>query len=139
MSLRVWLPLNGTLDNQGLEDVVVTNNGATVDNSGKIGKCYSFDGSDDYIQLTNFNMSNMSEFSISCWIKPTSSNLNSYLFLVRGNGSHQIKLSGRFYFRDNHHESQTVVSFGEPFLENIWTHISCVYKKGIIYLYQNGI
>ena len=85
-------------------------------------------------------MSNMSEFSISCWIKPTSSNLNSYLFLVRGSNQHQIRLSGDgFCFRDNHHSSQTVVSFGEPFLENTWTHISCVYKKGIIYLYQNGI
>ena len=85
-------------------------------------------------------MSNMSEFSISCWTKPTSSNLNNSLFLVRRDGSHQIRLSSDgFCFRDNHHSSQTVVSFGEPFLENIWTHISCVYKKGIIYLYQNGI
>lgn len=85
-------------------------------------------------------MSNMSEFSISCWAKPTSSNLNNSLFLVRRDGSHQIRLSSDgFCFRDNHHSSQTVVSFGEPFLENIWTHISCVYKKGIIYLYQNGI
>ena len=41
------MPLNGTLDNIGISDVTVTNNGATVDNNGKIGKCYSFDGTDD--------------------------------------------------------------------------------------------
>ena len=44
MALQVWLPLNGTLDNQGFdEDIAVTNNGATVDN-GIYGKCYSFNG-----------------------------------------------------------------------------------------------
>ena len=39
MSLQVWLPLDGNLANQGLASVSVTNNGATIDASGKIGKC----------------------------------------------------------------------------------------------------
>ena len=51
MSLKIWLPLNGTLDNQGLDDVVVTNNGATIDNNGKIGKCYNFNGNDSGINI----------------------------------------------------------------------------------------
>ena len=42
MSLQIWLPLNGDLHNQGLSNLTVTNNGATVNNSGKIGKCYYF-------------------------------------------------------------------------------------------------
>lgn len=42
MALRVWLPLDGNLNNYGISGATVTNNGATVDNSGKIGKCYSF-------------------------------------------------------------------------------------------------
>ena len=45
MSLQVWLPLNGDLRNNGLADISVTNNGATINNAGKIGKCYSFNGS----------------------------------------------------------------------------------------------
>ena len=40
MSLQVWLPLNGSLENQGLSNVTATNHGATVNNNGKIGKCY---------------------------------------------------------------------------------------------------
>ena len=44
MSLKIWLPLNGNIENQGLADVTITNNGATIDNNGKIGKCYSFNG-----------------------------------------------------------------------------------------------
>ena len=45
MGLILWLPLNGTIENQGLDgDAIITNNGATVNNEGKIGKCYAFDG-----------------------------------------------------------------------------------------------
>jgi len=42
MALQVWLPLNGNIKNQGLSNITVTNNGATVNDNGKIGKCYSF-------------------------------------------------------------------------------------------------
>jgi hypothetical protein len=38
------LPLNGNLNNQGLSNYQFINNGATIDTSGKIGSCYSFDG-----------------------------------------------------------------------------------------------
>ena len=53
MGLQVWVPMHdGTLINQGLaSDIVFTvNTGATVNNNGKIGKCYSFDGADDWVQ-----------------------------------------------------------------------------------------
>ena len=36
MSLKVWLPLNGNLNNQGLSNIKIINNGATIDTSGKI-------------------------------------------------------------------------------------------------------
>ena len=43
MALQIWLPLNGDLHNQGLNNnITATNNGATVNNNGKIGKCYQF-------------------------------------------------------------------------------------------------
>ena len=51
MALRVWLPLNGTLENKGVSNVTVTNNGATVDSAGKIGSCYYFNGS-AWIKIT---------------------------------------------------------------------------------------
>lgn len=38
MSLQVWLPLNGDLENRGLSNSSITNN-LTIDNSGKLGKC----------------------------------------------------------------------------------------------------
>ena len=73
MSLRVWLPLNGTLENKGLDNVTVTNSGATVDNNGKIGKCYSFDGS-SYIKITMpTDFITIKNKTVAAWVKSSSS------------------------------------------------------------------
>lgn len=68
MSLQVWLPLNGDLHNQGLSNITVTNNGATVNTSGKIGSCYEF-GSNTYLQLGPIFQNGNQNFSISYWLK----------------------------------------------------------------------
>ena len=76
MALRVWLPLNGNTNNYGISDVTVTNNGATVDNNGKIGKCYSF-GSSKRITASKPNNLSTSSASLSCWVNLSSWGLNS--------------------------------------------------------------
>ena len=87
MSLKVWLPLNGNLNNQGLADVTVTNNGATVNSAGKIGSCYAFNGSSsNYMSYSNFNASGLSEISVCCWVKPSNTNLSN-LFGINYSGS----------------------------------------------------
>lgn len=65
MSLRVWLPLTKDLRNQGLDNVTVTNNGATFDSAGKLGGCYSFDGTDDRIAIVGLSLPNI--WSYGCW------------------------------------------------------------------------
>ena len=72
MSLQVWLPLNGTLENKGLDTVTVTNNGATIDSNGKIGQCYYFNGS-SYIKISlPSSLTSIKNTTISAWIKSTS-------------------------------------------------------------------
>ena len=77
MALLVWLPLNGNLNNKGLSDIEVTNNGATVNNNGKIGKCYEFNiassqSGTKYMGLSK-NVSSLfqsgSSFSLACFVK----------------------------------------------------------------------
>jgi hypothetical protein len=51
LALRVWLPLTGTLENKGVSNVTITNNGATINANGKIGSCYAFNGNNYYISL----------------------------------------------------------------------------------------
>jgi hypothetical protein len=56
--------LNGDLENKGISDTIVINNGATVDNNGKIGQCYNFNNNN--IVLKNINLSNISSLSVTC-------------------------------------------------------------------------
>ena len=65
MALRVWLPLNGTLENKGISEYTFSNNGATVDNNGKIGKCYK------HLNCSITNLQNMQIYpmTIAFWMK----------------------------------------------------------------------
>ena len=63
MSLKVWLPLIDNLNNQGTDTVNIQNNGATVNSSGKLGSCYSFNGSSNYL-FSEYNFYNLN-YSVS--------------------------------------------------------------------------
>ena len=72
MSLRVWLPLMGDLKNNGLDVTDVSGTNLTIDNNGKIGPCYAFDGTSRYITIENAPLNNdTEEFSFACWFKAT--------------------------------------------------------------------
>ena len=138
MSLRVWLPLNGTLDNQGLDDIVVTNNGATIDNSGKIGKCYSFDGSDDYISFP-YSFPTI-DWSYSIWFYTTSTNTQTLGCCRNGVGfgfsifliSNKIRIDG-IVGNDN---QQWTTTYTYP--TNTWINLIVTSKNGLIKYYING-
>lgn len=67
MSLRVWLPLNKDLRQQGLSNITVTNDGATFDSVGKLGGCYNLTNG----PITLSNLPNPSEISVAFWFKRT--------------------------------------------------------------------
>ena len=52
MSLIHWWPLNGNTNDLGLNPISLSNKNASIDNSGKIGKCYSFNGSSARLSST---------------------------------------------------------------------------------------
>ena len=83
MSLQIWLPLNGDLTQQGLSNVTITNNGATVDNNGKIGKCYTLNGSSNYIHISN--LPNPKNISVAFWMKRNATtNSRQFMFTAWG-------------------------------------------------------
>ena len=68
MALRVWLPLNGTLENKGISDPTIGLVGTpTVNNSGKIGKCYTFSGSNGISIAQQILPSQTPAWSFACW------------------------------------------------------------------------
>ena len=103
MSLRVWLPLLGNTDNQGMSEKIFTVSNSTyitVNNAGKLGKCYNFNSSainnGIYSPDSGFmnKYINNHSFSLCAWINIASTITNtpimclSYgLRLIAGNTS----------------------------------------------------
>jgi len=63
MALRVWLPLNGTLENKGLSTIIPSGTPTFLDN-GKIGKCISLNP-----RISFTNLPKMEKFTILFWLK----------------------------------------------------------------------
>ena len=152
MSLQVWLPLTGDLHNQGLANVAVTNNGATIDNNGKIGKCYSFDGSDDFIKIESTKLTEIfaggsQQFSVCMWIYNNETAANRAILFGNytvspstSSAFFNIELMGssnqiRYDWKANpdwNAGSNTVIPTGT------WTHLCCSYDGTQEYVYLNG-
>ena len=148
MSLRVWLPLNGTLDNQGLDDVAVTNNRATVDNSGKIGKCYNFNGS-PYLTVSLPNLSSYSTTacSMAVWIKVLNPSSGNKQILNIGTAAGWANIRFGLLYRTNSSKIVTSISNGTNYVayscnasivSETWVHVATVYQNKHLKLYING-
>ena len=144
MSLQLWLPLTGTLNNNGLADATITNSGATVDAMGKIGSCYSFSGT--YLSTNNPLSSPCSQFSVAGWVK-----LNTGF--VVNNGFHIISFQESYNricvskdgaaVRVLLNNSGTNIAVSSNALNSFvvageWNHYAVVYNAGKIWIYING-
>ena len=146
MSLQVWLPLNGNLNNQGLSDVTVINNGATVDSNGKIGSCYSFDGNDDFISLTSSSLYSIIKggslpFSIAMWVYRADTT-RAILFgdyTLSGSIDFNLEFTTsnkvRFYWRAD----PDLVFDNAVVATSKWSHIAVTYDGSAIKCYINGV
>lgn len=142
MGLRVWLPLNGDLRNNGLDDVTVTNNGAIVDDNGKIGKCYNFNGSNSGINISGEIIPVLAhgDFSVAFWIYSNDLNDRSiYLSTIPSSGyglgiEKTVSEGLRIYWQGS---PDYYPSFMIPDQE--WCHIIVVIKNSNCYCYKNGI
>ena len=88
MSLQVWLPLNGDLHNQGLSNITMASNNVTIDDNGKIGKCYGFTSSSTSKAYSNETINfNSNIISISCWANINSSSNSGYICGISASSS----------------------------------------------------
>lgn len=136
MSLLVWLPLNGALNNQGLSDVNVINNGCFVNTLGKIGKCYLF--SNSYLRIDK-KLINTAEYSISFWMYPTDVSSNHCIFSTRNvnSGAVSVYLLPAGIRFDTSTSSNWQTGFKPS--ANTWYHITLVQDATKKYLYVNGV
>lgn len=136
MSLQVWLPLNGDLKNQGLSDITVTNSGATVNNNGKIGKCYYFGGNNQitFPSQSWMSMKPANHFSIFCWVKGTTT---GWLF---AEGGWELLLRPTFAKIGLSGNGQYPAEYSYSFDTNTWYHLGFTWSGSIgkLKLYLNG-
>lgn len=146
MSLQVWLPLNGNLNNQGLSDVTVTNNGATVDSNGKIGSCYSFN-TGKHLTVTR-PIAIAKEISYSCWVRLSSWNEKFDCIISMETGT-EWKNNRATLCRDGssthltwniaNGSSNSRISSSTSLSLNTWYHIACTYNGAKLRIYVNGV
>lgn len=145
MSLQVWLPLNGDLHNQGLCNVTVTNHGATINNNGKIGKCYQFDNNTSYIALQNNQLftilnGNTQPMSICFWVYQADSSRAIIFgdYSITGGNNFNIELTTghlvRWYW-GTPDVSISTMNIGI----NTWAHVAFTYNGTTLKGYLNGI
>ncbi len=150
MSLQVWLPLNGDLHNQGLNNVQPTATGTIISTSGKIGSCYQFGTSASDITIPKEAMTSFTtEASVCFWIKILSWNSSYATFFQAGTASTawaayifsllRNNANSNCCFTISNGSSASNAAYLTPTLElNVWYHISLIYKTGHCLIYING-
>ena len=137
--LKVWLPLNGNLNNLGQATTTIVNSGSTSGSG-----YYAFDGSDDFISLADVGQYFTGQdkpFSICFWFRTLSSSKRGIFF---GNFSlpncglgFNVEVTSanqlRFYWGGSPDYYVTSVTTG------LWTHVVFMYTGTRVLIYQNGV
>ena len=144
MSLMLRLPLNGTLENKGVNLSEIINNGATINSDGINGLCYQFNGSNNYISISNLESvftGGSNPFSISFWFYHSGNNRRGVLF-----GNYGLISSSRFNIEikaDNTlrlwwdgSPDWTISAFIIP--TQTWVHCTIVYTGTQVIVYKNN-
>lgn len=141
MALQIWLPLDGDLRNQGFYPVeTITNSGMTVDNSGKIGKCYSNANS----KKLSFTIPNFStgSWSLVAWFYPIASSSSGHQYIVGMNTSTANDFTGVLCFYADKIGIRTggTTYSGDAADLNQWHHgvATYDYNTKTLKLYHNG-
>lgn len=144
MGLKVWLPLNGSLENQGLSTLSITNSGAAIDTAGKVGSCYSFNGSSAYMR-TAFPAANYvtKPFSVAFWVYFNNVTGNACICSSRtgvGYGFSIFRISNYLRFDNGTNSAGSQCEFTNyTFTASKWYHVVCIQKAASRELYVDGV
>jgi len=109
---------------------------------GKIGKAATFDGVNDYIQVTNSITLNTSKYSLSCWVN--FSNVKQQVFIDKRNGwkmrNFSLALTDKSIIEGCSGDGTNYFVYGNnSVIINEFYHIVLTYDQQNLKLYVNGI
>jgi YVTN family beta-propeller protein len=133
-------------------DVVGNNHGAlhggTAFAAGKVGQAFSFDGTDDYVEIPNsasLNFAANQPMSLNLWVKRTSTSGSQIIFAKRPNCGAQVHYQLQWYEPYNWFTFCSTTGFENGVTTtvdklplNTWTYISITYDGAIATMYING-
>ena len=139
MALRVWLPLNGSVENKGISDTTMSGSPASWGN-GKIGKCATFTGNVGnviYNNTTDYNYTD--KFSWAVWINTNFTGTTSQFAFTNGRADAggygyglQCTNTTTCNIRFGNQSYGVAVTGGE------WTHLTFTKNGTSIKIYKNG-
>lgn len=138
MSLVVWLPLCGDINNQGLLDVKTSGN-PNFTSDGKIGKCLTCAGDYKCVYTTDSDsLKYMNNFSFCMWIKSNYTSGQQYAFSYGrvdynsyGYGVQAISNAIRLWYGRHYIDLS-------PCENGIWYHVALTLSDGTLKTYLNG-
>ena len=139
--LLVWLPMTKGITDYGLSNIVMINNGATEDSSGKLGNCYSFNGSSAYMSGTLSNI-NKDCWSAACWVQANQSSSSGHNYMVSMNTSTAADFTFTLCWYHNTfgvRTGDTTYSSDITGLMGVWTHVCATYENSVLKLYITGV
>lgn len=137
--LQIWLPLNGHLNNQGLNSTNGTWVGSSsYDNNGKIGKCVSCNSSHYVICPYNFQSTN--KFSQTFWIyiPSTLGNCGQWETVYSING-YLINWASYNNLKIYDNSNNQLWWLSSDIFYDKWVHLAIVHTGNTIQLYINGL
>lgn len=153
MSLQVWLPLNGNLDNQGISGLTFSNTSISANSNGKIGSCYDNDSYSIGGMVSNETILLGNNQSMFCWVNFDSLNSASNLggamcgqhryanntgmgltlkYISYTTGYFSINTGTGSSRTFNAYYNSTLLSAGN------WYHVGYTYDGNVVKLYLNG-
>ena len=131
MSLLVWLPMTKDLSDQGLGGCTITNDGATLDNNGKLGKCYNFDGTNDRILVSGLNKPK--DITIAFWLKRNATtNTRQFLFTAWSGVSIELTTTNTIFGKVTFSSGEGgSASGGTITADTGWVHVCYTFEDGV--------
>jgi hypothetical protein len=107
----------------------------------KIGRCYSFDGNDDYVDVEESPGSFSDSVTVTGWLNPDRIQGDNRQWLVEEGDGFMSYIDGgnsKLYFRLTADQSQTTWNSGYTVKAGEWQHIGLVYDGTTMRAYVDG-
>lgn len=157
MACLIWLPLQGTLDNLGIADVSIEGLNLTANNQGILGQCYSWNGSNSYVKITDNTGGAVgglndvlkgaaSPYTMCCWY--CTADTNRIIWFGDFSTENGLGINWELYAKSNSSALRYYWA-GAPdrncgpstwwMFDNKWHHAAIAYDGTKTYFYKDGI